>query len=200
MPRVDSGKGKKAKLIEAAVRLFVKKGYENTSLKDLANTVGIQAPAIYYYFKSKREILREIVDASWDKYRELVMDKVVGIDDPEERIKSLIRLMVAFQFEMGETTLLFEDPIPAVRALPGYRKHALEAKSFRQKVLQEFAESQARDAQIPVDVLNFALLQLVTGLQKRLKLWKGSSLEELTENITRLFFYGCSGFKPGTER
>lgn len=188
-------KGKKDKLLEAAIKLFVRNGYENTSLKDLAKTVGIQAPAIYYYFNSKKEIICEIVDMVWDQYREKVIDKVEAIGDPEEQIRGLVRLMVAFQFEMGATNILFDDPIPVVKTLPSYRKHALEAKAFRQRILQSFAESKGLDKRVSVDILNLLLFQLVAGLPKRADLLKGHSLKALTDDISHLFFYGCYGFE-----
>jgi TetR/AcrR family transcriptional regulator, cmeABC operon repressor len=191
---------KKEKLIEAAIKLFVKKGYERTSLKDLAKAVGIQAPGVYYYFKSKEEILSEIVDSSWEKYRELVMDKVRQVEDPEEQVKMLIRLMIAFQLDMGETSLLFDDPIPAVKALPNYREHVQEGKLFRQELVRQFAETKGLDKRININVLTFALFQLVTGVRKRLELWKGHSVEELTDHIINLFFYGCYGFGPANKK
>jgi AcrR family transcriptional regulator len=151
---------KKEKLLEAAVKLFVKKGYENTSLKDLAKAVGIQAPGVYYYFKSKKDILNELADISWQRYREMVIDEVRAVSDPEEQVRTLIRQMIIFQFKMGDQSLLFDDPIPVVRTLPKYRQYAAEAQSFRQNLVRDFAESKGLDERINISVLTFTLFQL----------------------------------------
>jgi TetR/AcrR family transcriptional regulator, cholesterol catabolism regulator len=49
-------------IIAAASRNFLTKGYEGTSLQDIANDVGILKGSIYYYIKAKEDLLFEIVD------------------------------------------------------------------------------------------------------------------------------------------
>jgi AcrR family transcriptional regulator len=187
---------KKEKLLEAAVKLFVKKGYENTSLKDLAKAVGIQAPGVYYYFKSKKDILNELADISWQRYREMVIDEVRAVSDPEEQVRTLIRQMIIFQFKMGDQSLLFDDPIPVVRTLPKYRQYAAEAQSFRQNLVRDFAESKGLDERINISVLTFTLFQLVRGVRIRLEFYEGFNVEDAINHITCFFFHGCYGFKP----
>ena len=52
---------KKKFLTDKAAKIFFEKGYKNTSLQDIADEVGITKAAIYYYFKSKEEILYYII-------------------------------------------------------------------------------------------------------------------------------------------
>jgi AcrR family transcriptional regulator len=49
-------------IIEAASAIFLKNGYEATSLQDIASAVGILKGSIYYYIKAKEDLLFEIVD------------------------------------------------------------------------------------------------------------------------------------------
>ncbi|GIU93469.1 MAG: TetR family transcriptional regulator [Acidimicrobiia bacterium] len=49
-------------ILEVATRLFSERGYAATSLEDIAEEIGFTKPAIYYYFKSKDEILFHIHD------------------------------------------------------------------------------------------------------------------------------------------
>jgi len=60
------GKSKKEALrrtvLEAAARLFAQRGFGGTNLQDIADSLGISRPALYYYFKSKEEILASLVD------------------------------------------------------------------------------------------------------------------------------------------
>jgi AcrR family transcriptional regulator len=49
-------------IIEAASQIFLKNGYEATSLQDIASAVGILKGSIYYYIKAKEDLLFEIVD------------------------------------------------------------------------------------------------------------------------------------------
>src|SRR5436190_23239869 len=60
------GRSKKEALrlsvLEAAAKLFAQRGFGGTNLQDIADALGISRPALYYYFKSKEEILASLVD------------------------------------------------------------------------------------------------------------------------------------------
>jgi AcrR family transcriptional regulator len=47
---------------QAALDLFVSRGFSATSLREIAQAVGISVPAIYYHFASKDDLLRSVVD------------------------------------------------------------------------------------------------------------------------------------------
>lgn len=49
-------------VLEAAARLFAERGFGGTNLQDIASELGISRPALYYYFKSKEDILASLVD------------------------------------------------------------------------------------------------------------------------------------------
>ena len=52
----------KKKIKETALDLFGQKGYEETSLSDIATVVGIKKPSIYNHFSSKEEIFTEVIE------------------------------------------------------------------------------------------------------------------------------------------
>jgi len=60
--------GTKWKIFESAIYLFSKKGYDNVSLREIAEGVGIKQAAIYYYFKKKDDILALIYKYYYDTY------------------------------------------------------------------------------------------------------------------------------------
>jgi AcrR family transcriptional regulator len=50
----------KDEILSTALELFAQKGYENTSLEEIALKIGLTKPAIYYHFKNKRSLYNEI--------------------------------------------------------------------------------------------------------------------------------------------
>jgi AcrR family transcriptional regulator len=60
------GKSKKEALrntvLEVAAKLFAQRGFGGTNLQDIADSLGISRPALYYYFKSKEDILASLVE------------------------------------------------------------------------------------------------------------------------------------------
>ena len=52
----------KLKILEAAKKLFAEKGFDGARVDDIAENAGVNKALIYYYFKSKRDILEELVN------------------------------------------------------------------------------------------------------------------------------------------
>ena len=85
-------------IIEAAVRVFARKGYYNSRVSDIAREAGIAAGTIYLYFKTKDDIL---VTLFRDKMAEFVgaLRKAIA-DEPDAASK--VRRLVALHFRMLE--------------------------------------------------------------------------------------------------
>lgn len=78
------------RIIEAAVELFKEKGYMGTRVQDIADKLGFTKAALYYYFRSKEEVLWEIVDRSMCT-AERRMQEIAGQEMPvAEKIKRII--------------------------------------------------------------------------------------------------------------
>ena len=58
--RVTDPESARGKLLQTAAHLLRSKGYERTTVRDLAGAVGIQSGSIFHHFKSKDEILRSL--------------------------------------------------------------------------------------------------------------------------------------------
>jgi AcrR family transcriptional regulator len=58
----DRTRDTRSRLRELALRLFAEQGYEKTSLREIAEQLGVTKAALYYYFKSKEDIVRSLVE------------------------------------------------------------------------------------------------------------------------------------------
>ena len=72
-------------LIKAARDLFSVKGYDGTSVDEIAESIGIKGPTIYKYFKNKEALLKAVIENSDDEYAE---GMVGALDDLAEKIDS----------------------------------------------------------------------------------------------------------------
>src|SRR5690349_21695288 len=57
---------------EVALELFTEQGYEGTSLREIAERLGVTKAALYYHFKTKEEIIGSLIDDRLALLRELV--------------------------------------------------------------------------------------------------------------------------------
>jgi AcrR family transcriptional regulator len=55
----------RTKILQAALQLFAKRGYEGTTTKDLAKSAGVAEGTLFRHFHSKKEILIEVATAGW---------------------------------------------------------------------------------------------------------------------------------------
>ncbi|WP_370324186.1 TetR/AcrR family transcriptional regulator [Euzebya sp.] len=90
--KVDRRKrtGRKAQIIDVSTALFREKGYHATSLDDIADRIGFTKPAIYYYFKSKEDILFAIVDEIVDGALERMTAIAETDRSPTEKMHDLL--------------------------------------------------------------------------------------------------------------
>nr|WP_218680964.1 TetR/AcrR family transcriptional regulator [Rhodococcus qingshengii] len=97
--RLRRGRRTREQLLRAAVELFGSKGFAATSMKDLAASAGVRAPAIYNHFVSKDHVLAAALVWVLEEFRSQVLDH----DDPSEpalsRLENLVRRHVHFQAE-----------------------------------------------------------------------------------------------------
>lgn len=75
---------RRQELLDAAVTLFLRKGYERTSIRDILTVVKGQPGMFYYYFASKAEVFR----AAMDGYVERYVQEVTAIMEDEGRAVS----------------------------------------------------------------------------------------------------------------
>lgn len=84
----DSARGK---LLQTAAHLFRSKGYERTTVRDLASAVGIQSGSIFHHFKSKDEILRSVMEETIRYNTALMRASLAEAGSLRERVLALIR-------------------------------------------------------------------------------------------------------------
>ncbi len=70
---------KKTIILEGAMELFSKKGFNQTSMQEIADHLGIAKGSIYHYFKSKDQILLEII---WHYYEVISTKMKIIEEDP----------------------------------------------------------------------------------------------------------------------
>ena len=73
-----------------AAQIFFSKGYNATSLNDIADTLNITKAGLYYYFGSKQELLYRIISLGLDSVQLEVLDPARDIADAEERLRFII--------------------------------------------------------------------------------------------------------------
>lgn len=93
--REKKKKQTKAAILDAALYLFTKKGYENTSIDELASKAGIGKGTVYSYFKTKSEIFL----AFCEEQLQFVYKELAEKSNPEAPLKDQLLTMFIGEFQ-----------------------------------------------------------------------------------------------------
>lgn len=83
------------KIIDAAIKVFAKKGFYNSKVSDVAEEADVADGTIYLYFKNKDDLLISIFEHSMDFFFQQAKDHLQGIVSPSEKLKKFIALHLA---------------------------------------------------------------------------------------------------------
>ncbi|MFC1527156.1 TetR/AcrR family transcriptional regulator [Candidatus Neomarinimicrobiota bacterium] len=79
----------KANILKEAALLFSERGYERTSMREIAERTGVSKPAIYYHFANKQSLFEELINTSFEISKQR-MEEIANSDrDPIQQLKDL---------------------------------------------------------------------------------------------------------------
>jgi AcrR family transcriptional regulator len=142
----DASVDPKQEILRTAARLFQQRGYDATSMNDVAAALKLSKGGLYHHFQSKDEILFEIMNHAMEITQDRVLTPVRTIADPEERLRTLIRLHIEVVLSPRDreiTVMLHENhPLP-----PSLRKRINVRKKdyvhFLEKLMAEVQDKRA---------------------------------------------------------
>src|SRR5258706_52710 len=77
-------------MYRTAAQMFRDRGFDATSVSDVARALGMTKAGLYHHFESKEALLHEIMNYGLDRVRDDVVIPVRAIRDPEERLRQLV--------------------------------------------------------------------------------------------------------------
>ena len=124
-----SGEQTRAQVLDVALELFATQGFAATSTRELSERLGFTKAALYYYFRTKDELLTALLEPSLDELARLV-EGVTSSPTPagrRELLAGYLQLVVNHQrviLVMSQDPAVIRRPVSA-RALPLYERLAL---------------------------------------------------------------------------
>src|SRR5207237_1656178 len=108
-PRLDE-------ILEVAAAVFRKRGYHGGTLQEIAKKLRIKRPALYYYFRSKQEILRTLLTQAM-RIGLVDLERAAEIDDPRARFEAaVVHLVELVARERDVISVYFQESETVMRA------------------------------------------------------------------------------------
>ncbi|MBU4565326.1 MAG: TetR/AcrR family transcriptional regulator [Desulfarculus sp.] len=191
MPSLPKGRQRQKQLYDAAARLFAAQGYHATSLRELAEALGLNKSSLYHYFDSKQELLYQLLDDYISEALAGIKSLCAGPRDPEEKLADFMRYYTRFYARDLDRLALLVNEVDNLE--PRYRK-VLEKKERRYlaaltDILDQLRE-QGRLKEVPSTVAAFAFFGMVHYTFRWYRPKGKVSPEELSEMFWEIFGRG----------
>jgi len=181
-------------ILRAAARLFQQRGYDATSMNDVATALKVSKAGLYHHFQSKDEILFELMNHALNITQERVVNRVQHVQDAEERLRMLIRLHVEVILSVRDreiTVLLHENhPLrPSLRKAINLRKK--EYIHFVEKLIAEVQRARPGKRAVSPRAAAFALLGMINWIYQWYRPEGFLNSQQIAAQFTELFFNGA---------
>lgn len=185
-----------AEIYRAAAQIILRKGYDATSVNDIANALGMTKAGLYHYINGKKELLFDIMNFGLGELDEEVAEPAKAIADPAARLRFVVeahaRLVTRGQ---GAITILV-DEITALTP-PQHRKITQRKRAyfdFLRGTLDEL-KSAGQLQDVDTTAATFSLLGMINWLSRWFRHGGALSEEQAADQLVRIAFHGL--LRPG---
>ncbi|MFZ0640785.1 MAG: TetR/AcrR family transcriptional regulator [Candidatus Acidiferrales bacterium] len=198
----DQASRKLDTILRHAAQVFAEKGYEGASVRDISRSSRISLSGLYYYVKSKQEILYLIQIHTFRTVLTRLQDSLRGIQNPSERLRILVHNHLAYflQHPTEMKVLAHEDD-----ALEGhYRQEVAEIKRKYYGIAVEIFEVLLPEGDRHGLTPRVAVLSLF-GMMNWIHTWHrpqhDPQAEALSSAMSGMFLHGVmNGYQPRARR
>jgi AcrR family transcriptional regulator len=193
MARIQSKKNstKKEIIIEKAAKLFREKGFGAASMRDIAETVGVEAASLYNHIQSKSEILQTICFKIANEFISHLEDVERNTESTLKKMETIIRFHIRMMLEQYEYVYISDHEW---RHLPEpYLSNFLnQRRSYRKRlgdIIQEgITKNEMKNIEPYVAILT--ILSAISGIESWQRSRKSTSAETLEANMVKYLIEG----------
>jgi TetR/AcrR family transcriptional regulator, cholesterol catabolism regulator len=193
MGRIIAGKNgsKKDVITRKASALFRKKGFPATSMRDIAEAIGIEAPSLYNHIESKNEILKDICFRIAKLFTDYLREVELSPKSNLSKIESIIRFHISMMIEEYESVYISNHewkhlPEPFLSDFMNRRRNY---RSRLAAILQKgIDKKEIRPVNSYVSVLT--ILSAINGIEGWQKSGKKVDAKLLEENMIKILIEG----------
>jgi AcrR family transcriptional regulator len=180
-----------AEVYRTAAQIILRKGYDATSISDIANALGMTKAGLYHYINGKKELLFDIMNFGLDELDEEVVTPACSIADAGSRLRFIItshaRLVMGGQ---GAITILV-DEITALTPAQNRKITRRKREYFDRlrNLLNELKED-GKLADIDTTTATFSLLGMINWLSRWFRQDGVITEEQVAEEILKIALHG----------
>lgn len=138
---------RQAQVVDDAARVFAERGYDQTSVQELSEAIGLAAGGIYHYFGGKEQLLIHICDQLMDPLLDEARTLAAVGDGPAaDQLRGIVRLWVAHALEHRDHMLVFQQERHVIEHGDQWKAVRRNRKAFERIVEDVVARAQDEGA------------------------------------------------------
>ena len=146
---------KREKVLEVAAQLFNERGYRATSLRDIANALGVTKASLYHYFTSKEQMLIELYERIHSRLAEAAQGLLRPSGDATATLREVIKNHIRFVTTYSDLSAIFFQEKAELDSQ--YRRVVNSRSREYDRPIEEFVrqgieEGQFQSVDVPVTV------------------------------------------------
>jgi len=173
---------KRRLLLEAAVRVFARKGYHASRVGDIAEEAGVAYGLLYHYFRSKEEVLLTVFRETWRALIETIESVEEAGDPPREQLRKVAEILLRSWRRDPDLVRVLVLEVTRSPHLPGEMDEIVASFAAIQEIVERGqADGSIRpdlDARLASYVFYGAVEELLTG-------WVLGRLPDGEEDVAR---------------
>jgi TetR/AcrR family transcriptional regulator, cholesterol catabolism regulator len=154
----------RARILDAAAKVLSAKGYAGTRLTDVAKEAELQAPAIYYYFGSREELVEEVM---WSGLAEMRSYLQASLERALPEDTAMDRIMVAVDAHLRHELEVSDYTTASIRNSGQIPEHLRERQRAEERkygeIWRQLIKNAADDGEIRDDLDLFVARMLILG-------------------------------------
>jgi AcrR family transcriptional regulator len=180
------------KIVSVAAKIFTRYGFRKTTMDEIAVATRKGKSSIYYYFPSKEEIFKAVVEKEADELKSDLVKEISQIEDPIEQLRAYI----LFRMHKMKTLTNFYAAVKS-----DYLNHLEFIEKIRKnydqnevKIVTQILVKGMKDKKFVVEDAGLSAVAIVTamkGLEIPLFINKDhGNIENRLDNLIKILFYG----------
>jgi AcrR family transcriptional regulator len=182
---------KSDEIYSVVARLFARKGYHSTSMREIARELGMNQSSLYHYFKSKEDILFKLMNDAMDDAL-ATLEEICAADlAPEDKLNSVLGFYTRYYAGDQERLILLVNEKNSLS--DAYSRKLIQKERRYVHLFKEIFEElagQDKIKEIPPSVAIFAFLGMVHYTIKWYHKDGQVSLDELADIFVEIFSKG----------
>jgi AcrR family transcriptional regulator len=190
---------RKSEIYKTVAALFADKGYERTSIRDITRELGMSTSSLYYYFKSKEELLFDLMNDGMDESLSEVEVICGSTLSPSEKMEKAVRFYTTFYASNRERLILLVHDIDSLNN--SYKEVLIQKEQRHAELLKNILQdlkNEGRLKDLHPTVAAFAFYGMIHWLFKWYDPQGPINPDDLADSFLEIFTRGVLSREEST--